>query len=169
MADARAQEGRFEVTRGETRLVDDQWLLDGRVDLDLSEEAIDALESGVMLTIQMQFELINRRRFWTDEQVASNTIDFELQYIALTQRYLVRNQSTGEQQSYATLFSALRNLGRIRDWVVMPNSGLDNDETYVVALRAVLNQERLPGPLQMLAFWRGDFSLESNWYRWILN
>jgi hypothetical protein len=35
-------------------------------------------------------------------------------------------------------------------------------------LRAVLVQEELPGPLQMLAFWRGDFSLESEWYRWTL-
>ena len=162
-----AEEGLFEITRGEVRLEDGQWLLDGRVDLELSPAAIEALESGVMLSIQMQFELTRQRRFWTDATVAAISRDFELQYMSLSQRYLVRNVSTGEQQTYATLFSAIRNLGQIRDWPVFADNILD-DETYYCALRAVLNQERLPGPLQMLAFWQDDFTLESDWYRWKL-
>jgi hypothetical protein len=163
-----ADDGLFEVTRAETRQLEGAWLLDGRIDLELSSEAIDALESGVMLTIQMQFELYRQRSFWIDDMAGTTTRDFELKYMALNQRYLVRNITTGDQQDYATLFSALRNMGRIRDWSVVPSGSVQNDSKYNCSLRAVLNQDRLPGPLQLLAFWRGDFSHESDWFRWKL-
>ena len=162
-----AEEGLFEITRGELRLEDGQWLLDGRVDLELSAAAIEALESGIMLSIQMQFELTRQRRFWIDETVAVISRDYELQYLALSQRYLIRDVGSGEQQSYATLYSAIRKLGQIRDWPVFADSILE-DAVYYCGLRAILNQERLPGPLQMLAFWEDDFTLESDWYRWRL-
>lgn len=163
-----ADDGLFEVTRGSLRVGDTQYLLDGQVDLLLKSEATEALESGLMLSIQMQFEITRQRRFWTDIQVASISRDFELQFNALSQRYLVTDNLTGEQQSYATLFSALRNLGRIRDWPVLAVDVINADANYDCALRAVINQDRLPGPLQMLTFWRGDFSLDSDWYRWAL-
>ena len=108
-----ADDGLFEVTRGSLRVDDAQYLLDGQVDLQLNSEAAEALESGLMLSIQMQFEITRQRRFWTDIQVASASRDFELRFKALSQRYLVTDNLTGEQQSYATLPSALRNLGRI--------------------------------------------------------
>ena len=31
-----------------------------------------------------------------------------------------------------------------------------------MSLRAVLDQQKLPGPLRMLAFWDDDFTLESD-------
>jgi len=163
-----AGEGLFEVIRAEARQEDENWLLDGRLDLELSDGVIEALESGVTLTIQIQFELTRRQRFWVNAQEALLNRDFELQYMALSQRYVIREVGTGEQQNYATLYSALRNLGKVRDWPVFTDSMLADDEQYWCALRVVLNQESLPGPLQMLAFWRGDFGLESDWYRWKL-
>jgi Domain of unknown function (DUF4390) len=31
-----------------------------------------------------------------------------------------------------------------------------------------LDQEQFPGPLRLLAFWRRDWSIASEWYRWRL-
>ena len=39
---------------------------------------------------------------------------------------------------------------------------------YTVRMRAVLDAEKLPGPLRLIAFWRRDWSLGSDWYRWQL-
>jgi hypothetical protein len=80
----------------------------------------------------------------------------------------VTHPDTNTQSSYATLYSALRQIGLLRDYPLVPTELINDDEQYEVGLRAVLVQEDLPGPLQMLAFWRGDFSLESEWYRWNL-
>jgi hypothetical protein len=163
-----ADEGRFEVTRAEIRAAETSWLLDARLDLELSSRVIKALESGVTLSFSVQFELIRQRNFWTDVKELTASQDFELKYMALNERYIVRNNTTGEQKSYATLFSALRNLGQIRDWAVVPLDRIDPEQTYSCDLRVVLNQDALPGPLQLITFWRGDFLLESEGYRWKL-
>jgi hypothetical protein len=45
---------------------------------------------------------------------------------------------------------------------------LEQGRTYDVRLRASLDQEQFPGPLRLLAFWRRDWSIASEWYRWRL-
>lgn len=161
-----AADGRFEVVNASARPAGSAWLVDARIDLELSSEALDALDSGVPLSIEFQYEVTQRRRFWADRVVVNRQQNFELQYLSLSQRYVVRNLDTLAVNSYATLFSALRYLGQVRDFRVTdePLDGSAAEHTF--GLRAVLDWEKLPGPLAMLNFWRGDFSLESDWYRW---
>jgi len=45
---------------------------------------------------------------------------------------------------------------------------LEEGRGYDVRLRAVLDEEQFPGPLRLLAFWRRDWSIASDWYRWPL-
>lgn len=159
-------DGRFEIINAAARQVDGEWLVDGRVDLELSEEALEALRNGVTLAISFQYEVGLRRRFWPDRQVAATTQAFELQYLSLSERYLVRYLDDGSQNSYATLFSALRYMGQVKDYPLAATPPDASAGAYYMAMRAVLDREQLPGPLQVFAFWQGDFSLESAWYRW---
>ena len=39
---------------------------------------------------------------------------------------------------------------------------------YEMRMRAVLDQNTLPGPLRLVAFWGDSFRLESEWYSWML-
>lgn len=166
---ALASDGRFEVANATARHSDEGWLVDARVDLQLSGAAIDALQNGVTLSFEFQYEVTEYRRFWTNKELATARQDMELQYLSLSQRYLVRWLDTGEQASYATLFSALRYMGQVRSYRLPIDLPPVGDNEYLFAMRAVLTRETLPGPLQMLTFWRGDFSLESNWYQWTPN
>ena len=160
--------GRFEISNADFRVEDDYWLVDARADLVLSDETIEALDSGVALTLQYQFSVTRQRRFWPDKSIAEPTRNIQLQYLSLSRRYVVKDLDTGDQTSYATLFSALRQIGRIRDFRLVETAAIENDARHIFALRVVLNREKLPGPLQILIFWQGDFSLESEWYRWTL-
>lgn len=160
--------GRFEVIDVDYRVDEGMWRADARVELELSDQALDALRNSVALTIQFQFEVNKRRRFWPDKLIEERRLDIELRYLSLSQRYTVHNLTTDEQVSYATLYSALRRIGKITDFPVIATDKIDPQDSYRFSLRAVLNRESLPGPLQVLAFWRGDYSLESNWYQWIL-
>lgn len=161
-------EGRFEVVRAEARAVDDMWLVDALFDLSLDSEIQQALRNGVTLTIQMQFEVIRKRLLWPDEVVLEEQQTVELRYLLLSQRYVVTHTDTNTQSSYATLYSALRYISQLRDYPLLPIDQLKADGRYDAALRVVLVKEDLPGPLQVLAFWRGDFTLESEWYWWTL-
>ena len=108
------REGYFEVRSASSRVVDGVHTLDARLQLVLSSEALEALTSGVALRIELQMELIRERRFFFDDDAAELTVRYELEYRPLSQRYIVRNLNSGDQDSFATLYSALNNLGRIQ-------------------------------------------------------
>ena len=158
----------FEIRSASTSLNDGVWFATARIDYRLSDDALEALENGVTLTIQLQFEVTRIRRFWTDPKVASLKQDYQLSYQPLSERYVIRNVNSGEQDSFATLFSALNNLGRVVDLPIIDASILDPRARYEIAMRAVLDQDTLPGPLRVIAFWSEGFRLVSDWYTWQL-
>jgi hypothetical protein len=80
----------------------------------------------------------------------------------------VLNVNTGQQESFGSLFAALNFLGRVDNLPLIDAALLEKDRDYRIRLRAVLDVERFPGPLRLLAFWRRDWSLASDWYQWPL-
>ena len=164
-----ADDGSFEVRTASSRLYEGVFFATARIDYRLSDDALEALDSGVALTIQLQIELRRKRRFWLDAEIATLRQDYSLSFQPLSDRYVVKNMNSGEQDSFATLFSALSNMGRIVDLPIIDASLLDTDAKYEIALRAVLDQNTLPGPLRLIAFWSSGFRLESDWYVWRLN
>lgn len=162
------REGYFEVRSASTQLVDGVHRLDARLQLVLSSEALDALSSGVPLTIELQLEIIQVRRFYPDDVVAELAVRYELEYRPLSERYLVRNLNSGEQESFATLYTALNNLGRIQGLPVIDQSLLDSDKPYLIRVRALLNTQQYPAPLRLLFFWRDQWQLKSEWSEWQL-
>lgn len=162
------REGYFEVRSADTRIVDGVHTLDARLQLVLSSEALRALSSGVPLTIELQLEVIRVRRFYIDDAEAELAVRYELEYRPLSQRYIVRNLNSGDQDSFATLYSALNNLGRVQDLPVIDDALLEPGKRYRLRLRALLNTQQYPAPLRLLFFWRDQWQLESDWFEWML-
>lgn len=173
LAPVRAQiepprEGFFDVRSASTTMTSGVHELEARLQLILSAEALDALESGVPLTIELVIEVIRVRRFLPDDVEAELTVTYELEYRPLSQRYIVRNLNSGDQDSFATLYSALNNLGRIQDLPVIDDALLAPDSDYRMRLRAQLSTRQYPAPLRILFFWRSQWQLQSDWYQWNL-
>ena len=162
------REGYFEVRSASTEPIDGVYTLDARLQLVLSSEALAALESGVTLTIELQLQVIRQRRWYLDDIEAELAVRYELEYRPLTQRYIVRNINSGDQDSFATLYSALNSLGRVQGLPVIDNALLVPDRPYRVRLRAMLNTEQYPATLRLLFFWRGEWQLQSEWFEWPL-
>ena len=160
--------GYFEVRSASTRLIGGVHALDARLQLVLSSEALEALSSGVPLVIELQLQLIRDRRFWWDDAEAELAVRFELEYRPLSQRYIVRNINSGDQDSFATLYSALNNLGRVQGLPVIDDALLQPGDDYRVRLRAMLQTQQYPAPLRLLLFWRSEWQLQSEWYEWLL-
>ncbi|UCG73064.1 MAG: DUF4390 domain-containing protein [Chromatiales bacterium] len=167
-APAWAVDGEFEVRSGGSRLSDGVHYVDARIDYRLSDKALEALDNGVVLTMQLQIEVIRKRAFLPDALIAELKQDSTLSYEPLTQRYVVRNLNSGQQASYATLFSALSSLGRVNGLPVIDAALLDPDAQHRMRLRVVLDQDTLPGPLRLIAFWSSGFRLASDWYGWTI-
>ena len=158
----------FEIRSASSRLTDGVWFASANIDYRLSDDALEALQNGVALTIKLQIEVTRVRRFWTDAQVASLQQAYLLRYQPLSERYVVRNLNSGDHKSFATLFSALNEMGRIVDLPIIDASVL-SDARYEISMRAVLDQDTLPGPLRLIAFWGEGFRLVSDWYTWTLD
>jgi len=160
--------GYFEVRSASTQLVGGVHTLDGRLQLVLSSEALAALSSGVALTIELQLQVIRIRRFVWDDAAAELAVRYELEYRPLSQRYIVRNRNSGNQDSFATLYSALNSLGRVQGLPVIDDALLEAGKDYRVRLRAMLNTQQYPAPLRLLFFWRDQWQLQSEWFEWSL-
>ena len=160
--------GYFEVRTVESEVIDGVHIIDARLQLVLSSEALRALSSGITLTIELQIDVIRVRRWYIDNLEAELATTFELEYRPLSQRYIVRNLNSGEQDSFATLYSALNNLGRVQGLPVIDDAVLEADSNYRVRLRALLQTRQYSAPLRVLFFWRDQWQLESEWSEWKL-
>lgn len=164
---AQEDPGRFEVRAAEVVERSGVYYLNALIDFDLSSDAREALRSGLPIVIRIEVEIIYPRRFWLDSE-QSLTQRYRLEYHALTERYLVVNPNSGDEQTFSSLYSALRFIGRIEELPLIDVTLLEADRRYDVRLRAVLDTDELPGPLRLLAFWRRDWSIASDWHRWRL-
>lgn len=166
--DELVRDGYFEVRSASTGLIDGVHLLESRLQLVLSTEALDALNKGVPLTIELQMQFIRQRRFYMDALDAELAVRFQLEYGPLTERYIVRNLNSGDQDDFATLYSALNSLGRISRLPVIDDALLESGRDYRVRVRAMLQTQQYPAPLRLLFFWRSQWQLQSDWFEWTL-
>lgn len=163
------QETGVTIREASTTLVDGTWQVSARIDYRLSLEALDALQNGIPLSFDVEVQLRRVYGWWRpDSELAARRDDYQLTWEPLTRNYLLRNQRSDQVQSFTTLFAALRSLGAISGIPLIEASALEPGADYQVAMRVVLDQKQLPGPLRLLAFWSGGFTLESEWRVWRL-
>lgn len=166
---AEENRGLFQVNSASTELFDDEYTLDAQLDIHLCSGAQEALENGVPLAIGMHVQVYQSNKWLWDVIVKEFRIERQLQYHALSRRYLVRNLLTGESLSFALLDDATRELGRVTEEPITDLMGmLEGDETYFVRLRGYLDIETLPTPVRLMAYVSSEWDMDSKWYTWPL-
>jgi hypothetical protein len=159
---------RLEVTTASVTLDEGVFELDARLDLAIPEAGRRAIEAGLTLELDYHIEIARVRRYLPDAEVASLQQSYELSYHALSQRYLLRNLNTGEQQDFGTLQASLDRLAEVRGLPLLDSSLLEPGSTYEFRVRAELNLRTAPDSLGWLLFWTEDWSATSEWYAWTL-
>ncbi len=157
-----------EIRNARTVLEDGTWYLATRIDYRPSAEAIDALQNGVPLTFSLQVEIQALRRWLWPATVATLRLDHELTWQPVARAYVIRDLGSDERRSHTTLYAALGDLGRVTRLPLIDSTALDDGARHEIVLRAVLDPQRLPGPLRLLSFWSDGFTLQSEWSRWPL-
>jgi len=147
----------------ELEKVDNDWLLNATFQIELSPGLEDAVQKGVVLYFQTEFDLTRSRWYWFDEKSALVQRQTRLSYQPLTQQY--RIASEGFTFSAKTISEALQAVGSIGGWRVMDNTQLDPNRSYAAALRMTLDLSKLPKPFQVNALNNRDWNVSSDWYR----
>ncbi|MGH8397916.1 MAG: DUF4390 domain-containing protein [Gammaproteobacteria bacterium] len=167
-ARAEGNQGGFVIRTAYTELLNGVYYLNADVDLNMSEDALNALENSVPLTVQWQIEVIQHRRFIWDKTVATLTERFQISYHPLTRRFVIKNLNSGEQQSFDSYRDAITDLGQVNNLPVIDASLLEPNTRYMIRMRAVLDITNFPGPLKLIASWFKGWDLSSDWYAWVL-
>jgi hypothetical protein len=171
---ARAEEaaledgGRFEVRSAFLEAAEHVYRLNATLNLALSRSAQQAIREGVAVALELDLSLDRKRRFIPDQQVAYLVQRWQIRYHALSERYLVNNLNSGEQNSFSTLPAALAALSQVRDLPVIDEALIEKGERYEASLKAIATIEGgLPNALKFIMFWI-DWKRSTDWYTWTM-
>jgi len=146
-------------------LTDDSYALSADFNINFNTRLEEVISKGVVLYFVIDFELTRSRWYWFDEVVLHRNRTIQLSYHALTRQYRL---STGSlHQGYATLDEALRVMARLRYWPVIDKGEIRGDKVYQAAVRMRLDLSQMPKTFQVSALSSRDWSLNSDWVRWV--
>jgi len=162
---ADALDGVLEVRSAYVNIDKGVFLLHARIEYPLSETIRSALKDGVTLSFDLDARVDRERRFWFDANIVDLTLRRELTYHAVSDRYVVRDTRSRDQQSFSTLDEALAYLGKIDAWPILVEPQLDGG-SYTISVRAGMRRGHLPASLRAILFWTDDWARVSEWYTW---
>jgi hypothetical protein len=166
LAAAPARADDLEVRSASVRAVEDGLVLDADFEFELTPRLADVVANGVPLYFVVEFELGRRRWYWLDENAASKKLQLRLSYHPLSRQYRL---STGLlQQNFASLNDALNVLKHVRGWLVVDRTVSFANADYEAAVRLRLDTTLLPKPFQLSALTSRDLHLEIPWKRFTL-
>jgi hypothetical protein len=159
-------EGRFEVRSAALELKDGVYHLNARLDLPVSDAVRRGLADGVPIALELDLDIKRVRQLLPNSRVAELTQRYHLLYNAVSARYVLRNDNSGQQESLGTIEGALEFLSEIRNLPVLDKSLIQQDRRYEASVRAKLDYGSVPFSLRLMMFWVSDWHRESDWYTW---
>jgi len=158
--------GRFEVRSADLELKDGVYHLNARIDLPISEAVRRGLVEGVPLTLEVDLDIERVRQLLPDSRVAELTQRYRLQYNAVSARYILRNENSGQQESLGTVDDAIAHLSEVHSLPALDKALIAADRRYEGRVKAKIDFGTVPFTLRLLMFWVSDWHRESDWYAW---
>lgn len=158
----------FAVRQASARLQNGVFFVDADIDLEFSDEALEALENGVPLTVAVEVTMRHEDAWFWERAVAKRELSYELRFHPLAGLYTLLDLETGIEERFATRDTAVATLGEQHGIPVVQQDRLETGSDYEMALRAYLDITSLPLPLQPLAYISPGWYLSTGWSRWRL-
>ena len=134
-------------------------------ELSLSQEAIEALENGVPLTIEVEMEL---RDSETLMLLVDSSHRFEIRFLPLSERYQLSRPGKGEDgEAEIQWFPRLRHvMSELSSLDMDLNTGPLAPGRYEFRARISLDNARLPAPMHLPALFSSHWQHDSEWSTW---
>lgn len=136
-------------------------VLNAVFEFELPQVLEEAVQKGIALYFNIEFEIFRRRWYWFDRKLSSSTLTYRLAYSPLTRQY--RLSRGGLSQSFETLDEALALLKSVRHWKVIERGMVRSGEDYEAQVRMRLDVSQLPKPFQINAITSREWTLASDW------
>ncbi len=159
-------EGRFEIRTASLELRESVYQMNSRMALPISEAVRRGLAEGLPLSLELDLNIKRVRQLLPNSTVAELTQRYHLQYNAVSARYVLRNDNSGQQESLGTIDAALEQLADIKNLPVLDKALIQADRRYEANLRAKIDFGTVPFTLRLVMFWVSDWHRDSDWYAW---
>ena len=136
-------------------------LLNATFEFEVPQALEEAVQKGIAVYFNIEFELFRKRWYWFDRKVSSSTLTYRLSYSPLTRQY--RLARGGLSQSFESLEEALGLLKSVRQWKVIEPGVLSPRDSYEAQVRMRLDVTQLPKPFQVNAITSREWNLASDW------
>ncbi|MDA0824632.1 MAG: DUF4390 domain-containing protein [Proteobacteria bacterium] len=158
--------GTAAVISANSDVVNNMLVVSAELDFVFSEDAMEALRSGIALFIDVDFRIKRQRRFIWDTKVVHLSRRSRIERHALTDRYVVTDMATDERRIHNSLDEAIADLEKIREIPLSNETNFDPACDYRIGVRARLDLESLPGPIRPMAYISPSWRMSSGWYQW---
>jgi hypothetical protein len=158
----------FQVRHLSAQLKGNTYVMDARINYRFSDRALEALENGVPLTLEVHVQLRGEGAWIWEEDLLDIRLRYQIRYQALAAVYQVVDLQSNSKQTFVTRESAIDALGRIPDFPLVSRDRLQAGENYMLSLYSKLDIEALPLPLRPLAYITPSWNLSSDWTTWRL-
>src|ERR1700689_3276185 len=128
--------GRFEVRSADLELKDGVYHLNARIDLPITEAVRHGLVEGLPLTLEVDLDIERVRQLLPNSRVAELTQRYRLQYNAVSARYILRNENSGQQESLGTVDDAIAHLSEVHSLPALDKALIPADRRYEGRVRA---------------------------------
>jgi len=143
----------------------DTYLLNARINYQLSEEAVEALHNGITLTFNVDLSIIEPRAWLWNKHLSNIQLAYQIKYHTLSEIYQISRHHNNTQQNFSSLDAALYAIGNISDTPIHAITSNKQASSEAV-LTAYLNIEALPLPMRPLAYFTPGWHLQSDHYLW---
>ena len=131
--------GRFEVRSADLELKDGVYHLNARIDLPISDAVRRGLTEGVPLGLEVDLDIKRVRQLLPNSSVAELTQRYHLQYNAVSARYILRNDNSGQQESLGTIDEAIEHLSEVHSLPALDKALIARDRRYEANVRAKID------------------------------
>ena len=153
----------FKIKSQTCRSTADAFVLDANIDFAFSGKALDALQNGVPLTLDIHLQ-VRRDGAWVwEKDLTDSRLRYQIRFHPLASVYQVVDMQNNSTQSFVTRDVAIAALGDIQGMPVIKHSQLEKGKIYRVGLRAALDIDALPLPLRPMAYLSPSWNLSSEW------
>lgn len=143
---------------------DDYIQLNADFDISFDNSIEEAINKGVALTFLIEFQIVEPREYWFDDEIVTVSKSVKLSYHALTKQYLVSDEV--HQKSFESLSEARHQISIVRDWRVVAKRELEKGTSYRAALLMRLDKTKLPKAIQVDTLASENWNLASPIYTW---
>jgi len=161
-----AEAGGFRVASAKTHLEGGIYVLDVRIVYGFSDLALEALDNGVPLTIEVHIQVRPRNAWIWDDTLLDRRLRYAIRFKPLSERFFVSQLPEEGGRSFVTRDAAITALGEIKGFPLVAQDRLKSDQGYEVQIKAELDIEELPLPLRPMAYLRPAWKLSTGWTRW---